>query len=843
MALLAALLSSASDLLVGAVLGAVVSGLVVGVARIRGPLKYITDRQFEDERFRVLFDSSSDAHLLYDEVGILECNQTAVEMLGCKSKDEVRRYKPGELSPEIQPNGRPSLEMGVEIEKFVDERGYHRFDWVHRRMDGTEFPVEVTLTKIELQGKRLTLGLWHDLTQQRQAESALKESQRKRMLHIQQTPLAVIEWDTNFRVTAWNPSAERIFGWTQSEAMGLHASFIIPESTQAEIEANWTELLANKKGSEKSGSENLKKDGEVIQCEWYNTVLVDSRNRVVGVASLVQDVTESRIAQLALADAAIEMERQNAQISTARDEALQSARAKSEFLANMSHEIRTPMNGVIGMTGLLLDSPLNEQQRDYVQTIRASGDALLTVINDILDFSKIESGKMTIESTDFNLRDVMEEVGDLLGSRAHEKGLEVIYSIPKDFPEELKGDSGRVRQVLTNLVSNALKFTDRGEVVIGATVLKKSKGRAKVRIFVRDTGIGIPLHRQKAIFDSFTQVDGSTTRKYGGTGLGLTISRQLTELMGGKIGVISEDGEGSEFYLELNLELQEGQAVGRQTESRLQGVRVLAVDDNDTNLYILQEQLKGWGCVVSGASSGDEALTRLLESAEEEPFGLIVMDMHMPHMNGEQTTASIKAMDAFKHIPVVLLTSMGNATNDDLTKSKGFVAALNKPVRRSLLFSTLNSAVGLDATLAVEPASEDQASMAAPLVGVRVLLAEDNVVNQKVALRVLEKFGASADCVANGLEAVFAVSNLPYDLVLMDCQMPEMDGYEATQEIRRLELGTVRHIPIVAMTANAMQGDREKCLDSGMDDYLAKPMKPQELLNVISEWIFGAKAA
>ncbi len=833
---------TSSDLFAGAIVGALVAGIVVGCVRLRDSAQTYSRRKAEDERFRLLFDRSSDAHVLYDETGILECNMAAVQMLGCETKEQLRMYRPAELSPELQPDGRTSIEKSIEVERRVWEDGYYRFEWVHKRLDGTEFPVEVTITSLELDGKRVSLGLWHDLTDQRIAEEALRESRQKMVLHIEKTPLAVIEWDTDFRVTAWNPAAERIFGWKASYALGKHASFIVPDHAKPHVNAVFQELLS-KQGGTRSTNENFTSNGAMIHCEWYNTVLVDANDREIGVASLVEDVTQRKYAQEAVEMAAQEMERQNVQLAAARDEALQSARAKSEFLANMSHEIRTPMNGVIGMTGLLLESRLSEQQRDYVQTIRASGDALLTVINDILDFSKIESGKMHVEITDFNLRDVIEEVGDLLGARAHEKGLEFVCAIPDAFPAELRGDSGRIRQVLTNLAANAIKFTESGEVVVGAEVVRSGKRKVRIRIFVRDTGIGIPLPRQRAIFDSFTQADGSTTRKYGGTGLGLTISRQLTQLMGGKIGVASEHGVGSDFWFELPLERQENSFHPKALDSELLGLHVLAVDDSKTNLRILREQLRSWGCLVSEAMSGAEALEQLQRWGDKDPVSLIVLDMQMPNLDGEQTAAAIKSLPAYAKVPIVLLSSMGNAATSDHFRAKGFAAALNKPTRQSQLFNTLVSVVGTDSVLAAAPNSVHVDPLLPPLAGIRVLLAEDNVVNQKVALRVLENFGATADFVSNGLEAIAAIGSIPYDLVLMDCQMPEMDGYEATVAIRHGERGTNRHIAIVAMTANAMQGDREKCLSSGMDDYLSKPMKPHELLAIALKWTGARKTA
>ena len=536
-----------------------------------------------------------------------------------------------------------------------------------------------------------------------------------------------------------------------------------------------------------------------------------------------------------LAGAALERARLFGELAQARDTALAAARLKSEFLANMSHEIRTPMNGIIGMAGLLAGTPLSDDQRDLVDTVRASAEALLTVINDILDLSKIEAGKMILEEIDFDLRAVMEEVAELLAPRAVEKRLELACAMPPRFPHLLKGDPTRLRQVLTNLLGNAVKFTEAGEVALEAAVLEETFGRARIRLSVRDTGVGIPRDRQASVFESFTQADGSTTRRYGGSGLGLSICRQLVDLMGGRIGLESDPGKGSVFWIELSLAKQVHDDVASPSPPGLDGARVLVVDDHPTNRRILTEQLRAWGCAPETVTGGAEALGRLAAAARgEAPVDIVLMDMQMPDMDGEETVRVMRTDPRLAVVPVILLSSMGAVGNAEEIRAKGFAAALIKPVRQSHLLEALGRVLaGTPAARAARrPADAD---VTADL-GLRILLAEDNVVNRKVALRMLARLGCQAEAVPDGYDAVAAVEGGTYDVVLMDVQMPGLDGFEATAAIRAREGTSGRRIPIVAMTAHAMQGDRERCLASGMDDYVSKPVRLTELARVLAGW-------
>jgi len=640
------------------------------------------------------------------------------------------------------------------------------------------------------------------------------------------------EVDLKGNTTLFNDSYLKILGYKADEAIGVnYRKYVTPETGKIIFET-FNRVFRTGTPTKAFNWKLIRKDGSECFVEVSISLIRDSDGNPTGFRGIMRDITHRKITE--------------EELRQAKEAAEKATQTKSEFLANMSHEIRTPMNGIIGMYNLLLSTELNAEQIDYVETGKRSADSLLTIINEILDFSKIEAGKMDLEILNFDLRAAMEEVVELPAMQAHAKGIEFAYIIHQDIPSLLKGDPGRLRQVLLNLTSNAIKFTEKGEIVIYVSLEEETGTHVKVRFTVKDTGIGIARTDQELLFKSFHQVDASTTRKYGGTGLGLVISKKLTEMMNGEIGLESAPGLGSKFWFTA---LFEKQPVVREEQEKysnsMESRRILLVDDNKTNLEILKGYLESWGCDCDTAQSGDVALSLLNAVARVNAlYDLIITDMRMPEMDGAELGRRIKSSSKLKNTLMVMLTSQGMRGDAARMKEIGFAAYLTKPIRRSQLFDCLVMIFEGKPT----PTDKEKPQLItrhtiseAKRRSIRILLAEDNIVNQKLALHLLEKFGFHADAVANGSEVVHALEMAPYDLVLMDVQMPELDGFQATQIIRDPKSKVLNHdIPIIALTAHAMKKDKDRCLKAGMDDYIPKPIQPQKLYEAIEKQITAA---
>ncbi len=668
-----------------------------------------------EEKHRIMFESSRDPYLILDDNVIVDCN-SAAELALMGTRAQIIGKRTDEISPELQPDGSSSRTSAHSVIAQSLDHESHTFEWLHRRFDGQEFFVEVSLSPMVSNGHQVIFCSWRDISERKRVQAKIQETNRQL--------------------------------------------------------------------------------GEAISRANDLAVQADAANR-----------------------------------------------AKSQFLATMSHEIRSPMNGIIGMTGLLLDTDLSAEQRRYVKIVRTSGDSLLAILNDILDFSKIEAGKMALEEIDFNLRVTIEDSMDILSIKAREKNIRLSYVIDQDIAAYLKGDPGRLRQILINLTGNAIKFTGKGSVTIHAGIESEENSRVLVRFSIIDTGIGIPKEKQALLFLPFSQGDNSTNRRYGGTGLGLVISKQLAELMGGNIGLESRVGEGSTFWFTAAFEKRdEGILTAAPTFANLSGLKVLIVDDHDANRILASSMLASWGCRFREAKDGVSALAMLEKAAlEGDPFLIAIIDMEMPNMDGSELGKKIKETEALRDTLLVMISSVGKRGDATRLAGIGFSGYLTKPLRESQFRDCLALVAGRELEtgntetlplITKYTVSEFKKSK------LRILLVEDNATNQLVAMKILQKLGYRVDTAGNGLEALEAMGKNAYNFVLMDCQMPEMDGYEATTRIRLDEKkNRSPRIPIIAMTANALEGDREKCIAAGMDDYLSKPVEPSNLQAMLEFWL------
>ena len=678
----------------------------------------------------------------------------------------------------------------------------------------------VTFSKLDLENEDSNcVYVFHDISRQKADEELIIRQNQYYESVLRFSPVAIVTLDLNERIVSTNPAFDNLFGYAKSETLGKNLDQLVAPN-ELEEAAGYTKQT--KEGNPIHGyTTRYRKDGKPIEVE-ISGVPVTIGDRKVGILAIYHDITD---------------------LINAKRAAEAADRAKSEFLANMSHEIRTPMNGVIGMIELLKDTPLDPEQRDYLSTANESAESLLSLINDVLDFAKIESGQMTVENIDFDLRSMVEGVARTLAMRAEAKGIEMVCMVNRDIPSRVKGDPTRLRQVLVNLVGNAIKFTSQGEIVIRAMVEDKTEENTRLLFSITDTGIGIPQDRQKAIFERFVQVDSSSTRKYGGSGLGLAISANLVKLMGGEIGVQSESGQGSTFWFTITTYKPSEEGTRPLViPTDIKNLPVLVVDDNKTNRSILSKISTGFGCEVTQATSGQQALTILRNSqVRGKPFRLVLLDMQMPDMNGEQVLQEIKTDPDLRKTSVIILTSMGHRGDAARLESLGCAGYLLKPVRQKELFNTIMAVMGQQQVADKNSTASiitrhmlEEVNFSENI----ILLAEDNAINQKLALRLLQKVGYTVDVVETGAQALEAVQKKHYSLILMDVQMPEMDGYEATTKIRALP-GDNSRTPIVAMTAHAMASDRDKCLAVGMNDYLSKPLNVEEVLKVVRKYVSG----
>jgi PAS domain S-box-containing protein len=794
------------------------------------------DAKARADELRAVLDAATEvAFIATDATGVITTfNSGAEALLGHAAADVVGRHTPAilHLEAEVAEHGRQlTAQYGRPIDGFdvfVENarRGVpDSREWTYVRKDGSHVPVQLIVTaRRDVTGTIVGfLGVAIDLSARRRAEAALEASRRQFddiRFALDRSAIVSIT-DGNGCLTYVNDKVCEISRYSREELIGQNPRVMNSGRHPTEFFRDlWHTVLSGRIWHGEIC--NKAKDGSLYWVDTTITPFLAADGTPYQFVVIRHDITARK--QL------------EEELVKARDTALRASQAKAKFLAAMSHEIRTPMNAVIGMTGLLLGTELTSHQRELAETVRNSSDYLLSVINDILDFSKIEAGKLHLEASTFELRQVIESTIELMALAAHHKGLELGAVIPPATPRFVIGDPGRLRQVLLNLVSNAVKFTDHGEVIVYVDVEAQDDATVTLRLRVCDTGIGMSGEVIGRLFRAFTQGDASTTRRFGGTGLGLAISKRLTELMDGEIAVVSSPGKGSTFSVRLRL--PKGTAAAAADElprDLLRGIRVLIVDDSACNRTILGAQLDHFDITHASAASGQEALDLLQRTAgTEEAFGVVLLDMLMPLMDGLETAQAIRSDARLDDLKIVVLSSLGQVVDRRELDERGIAALVTRPVKQAVLADTLGALSRPAPATQIRAGAISDRQTRAPRPFFRILVAEDNSVSQRVARMQLRSLGYEPDIVGNGQEALDAVSRIPYDLVLMDCQMPEVDGFEATARLRRLEGG--RHTPVIAMTANAMGGDRELCLQAGMDDYIAKPVRIEELEAAILRW-------
>ena len=823
-----------------------------------------------EARYRALFESTGDAIMLLDEKGFLDCNEATLRFFCCPTREAFVAKHPSEFSPPRQPDGtasRPAADARIQA---ALRDGMVRFEWVHRRMDGVDVAADVLLARVDLKDRQIIQAVVRDITDRKHVEQALRHAQeeleqrvklrtaelaaaneelkreiaeRKRAEEnlayerfllttlMENAPDFIYFKDVDSRFIRISKCQADYYGLSDpAEAIGKSDFDFYDADRARQYLADEQEIMRTGRAVVDKEEEQIWPDGRVAWLLTSKLPLYNDIGEIVGSFGLSLDITHRKRAE--------------AQLQAAKEAAERANRAKGDFLANMSHEIRTPMNAVIGMTELVLDTELTDSQRAYLEMVRDSGDALLLLINDVLDFSKIEAGKLELEQAPF---DIHESLGDAMKSmalRAHGKGLELAFRIGRDVPQWVVGDVGRLRQIIVNLVGNAIKFTDTGEVVLRVDCEARSEEDALLHFAVTDTGIGITAKQCETIFDAFEQADNSMARRFSGTGLGLAICHKLVEAMAGNLWVESEPGRGSTFHSSIRFALPDPAQVQAAVAPPviLSNTRVLVIDDNATNRLILEEMLGNWGMLPATADCAREALSMLHEASRAGmPYSLVLTDANMPEVDGFSLVKQIKTDAKLNGTVIMMLTSGGRPGDVSRCEELGICTYLLKPVKQSELFDAIAAALGSAAAEEVADGAE-AAALPSRLGSLRVLLAEDSVVNQKLAVGLLERHGHSVVVAGDGRKALAQLESGNFDLVLMDLQMPEMDGFEATQSIRAGEKETHAHIPIIAMTAHAMKGDRQRCLEAGMDDYVAKPVRVRQLFDTIERVLLPTEA-
>jgi two-component system sensor histidine kinase/response regulator len=820
------------------------------VTHLEGALLDTTDRKAaetalmeSESKFRSLTEESLVGVYIIQEGLFKYVNPKFAQMFGYRPDEMINKISPDIL---VLPEDLPIVKQNLQ-KRLDGEVGSLHYEFRAVTRDRRTINVEVFGTRTLFNMQPAVIGSILDITARKKAEKDLLLTQYA----VDHSATAIFRIDPDARIAYANQAATHLLGYTEQELVAMTIPDIDAQWTQEFWELQGLPMLRRNRVN-RFETEHIRKDGTryPVEVTCYLAEFEDAEQYY----AFFSDISARK-----QAEAEIQRHREHLEelvqertfeLTVAKEQAEVANRTKSEFLANMSHEIRTPLNGVIGMLNLLQDTGMTPEQQDFADTAASSAAALLNVINDILDFSKIEAGKLDFEVVDFDLREIMEELSEMLDLQAQEKCLEITCFVDPKVPKPLLGDPWRLRQVLLNLVTNALKFTSRGEVNIHAAVKSRTATEAELYFSVADSGIGVPEALTHRLFKPFSQVDGSTTRKFGGTGLGLAICKKLVDMMNGRIGVESRPELGSKFWFTARLGIPapiQEEPDSRDADRGLENKSILVVDDSAASRDILEAYLQACRCEAWLAASGNEALELMVRAARaQRPFDLVLIDAHMPSMDGKALGRAVRSHAELQATPMVLLVGRGQGKDRETAFKAGFNALVDKPVKLSGLRDVLLSVLGHPPREPSPTVEKNQAPQvfedAAARVQGRILLAEDNPINQKLAVHILEKLGHTVDAVTNGRLALGALERRPYDLILMDVQMPEMDGFEATRAIRRREQGADHHpagdrIPIIAMTAHAMSGDREKCLDAGMDDYISKPVDADILTAKLTYWL------